>query len=76
MSFALDASYAGLHAPTSVKHIIILSWVLLFTAMLTALFERPYSIGKSILVFGGLIVFMWLMTSNTLTLYAPYIDVR
>ena len=76
MSYALDASYLGLHAPTAVKHIIILSWTLLITAMLTAFLERAYSFKKSILVFGGLLFLMWSMTSNTLTVYAPYLEVR
>ena len=76
MSHALDATYLGVHAPTTLAIIIISSWILLFIAMLTAYFERPYGLEKSILIFGGLLTFMWTMTSNTLTLYAPFLELR
>jgi len=75
MSFTLDATYGGWHAPTTLKQIISLAWVLLLVAILTASLERPYSWIKTILVFGSLTLLMWFMTANTLALYEPYLAV-
>jgi len=76
LSAALDATYAGNHAPTLLKHIIILGWVLLLTAAISAWLERCYKWPKLIVLFIGLTGLMTFMSLNTLTLYEPYLAVR
>ncbi len=76
LSRALDATYSGNHAPTMLKQIIILGWILLATAMVSACLERCYKWPKSIFIFGSIIVLMTYMTLNTLSLYDPYLAVR
>lgn len=76
MSFALDATYAGIHAPTTLKHIIILGWILLGVAAVTAYLERCYRWPKTIVIFVGLFALMTLMTLNALAIYEPYLAIR
>jgi hypothetical protein len=76
MSFALDATYSGVNAPQTLQHIIILGWVLLGVAMISAGLERCYKRPKLILVFTALTALMALMTFNTMALYEPYLAVR
>ena len=76
LSAALDATYSGNHAPTMLKHIIVLGWILLVTAVVSAWLERCYKWPKAIFVFVGLTALMTFMTLNALTLYEPYLAVR
>ena len=64
------------HAPSKVKHIIILGWVLLGTAAITACLERCYKWPKTIFIFAGLSALMTIMTLNALYIYEPYLAVR
>lgn len=75
-SFALDATYAGIHAPTTLKHIIILGWIWLIVAAISAWLDRVYKWPKAVLLFTGLAALMVLMTMNTLAVYEPYLALR
>ena len=76
LSLALDATYAGIHAPSALKHIIILGWVLLALATFTACLERCYKWPKTVVMFAGLSVLMAIMTFNALAVYEPYLAIR
>lgn len=76
LAFALDATYAGLHSPSILKHIIILSWVLLLLAAISAAIERCYRWPKALLIFVGLAFVMGEMTQNALWVYEPYLALR
>lgn len=76
MSLALDVTYAGWHAPNTLKQIILLGWALLGLAIISAALERCYKWVKALLLFAILIVLMGVMTLNTLDLYEPYLAVR
>ncbi len=76
MSFALDETYSGIHAPSTLKHIIVLGWVLLGVAALSAGLERCYKWPKAAFIFLTLVALMWLMTTNALWLYEPYLAAR
>ncbi|MEP4053225.1 MAG: hypothetical protein ABJN22_13365 [Litorimonas sp.] len=76
LPYALDATYAGLHAPTALAHIIILGWVLLALAAISAAIERCYKWPKALIVFVVLFFLMGMLTINTLAVYEPYLAIR
>ena len=76
MSLALDATYAGWHAPSTLKHIIIMGWVLLGVAIISAMLESCYKWYKVVIIFAALTALMGFMTFNTMNLYEPYLAVR
>ena len=76
LAFALDATYAGLHAPSILMHIIILNWILLLLAAISAIIERCYRWPKALLIFMGLAFVMAEMTQNALLVYEPYLALR
>ncbi len=76
MSFAMDATYAGIHAPSTLKHIIVLGWVLLGVATISACLDRCYKWPKAVVLFAGLSALMAFMTLNTMDVYEPYLAIR
>lgn len=76
LSYAMDATYAGLHAPTALKQIIILGWILLALAALSAWIDRCYKWPKAVLIFVVLVGLMGMMTKHALWVYEPYLALR
>lgn len=76
MSLALDVTYAGWHAPDTLKQIILLGWALLGLAIISATLERCYKWYKAVILFAILMLLMAVMSLNTLNLYEPYLSLR
>jgi len=76
LSTALDATYSGIYAPSAVKQIILMGWILLAVSAVSASLERCYEWPKTVLLYAGLTGSIALMTLDVLAVYEPYLAVR